>query len=899
MQQENKIENSQIQADVLNTGIMGNVTIQYFGAGRSITPPQIPRAKPHLFLSYGRGDDDPDFTNPDKSFLRRLYTDLTAHGYTVWWDREKMPSRDLTFLEEIRDAVDDADRMLLIVGPYGMQSAYVRAEWEFARSRCKPIIPLLRLGDYSLIPPELGSYHAPDCRESRPYADQFAEILRVLGDADKPLAGLYGVPPLPIGYIVRPELADLKNAVRADAVRPIVVTPREQTVTLQGVGGIGKTTLTAALAQECEVRRSFPDGVFWLEMGKTPSVADRMADIGSIFGDVRDNYKDAASAKLSLSAILAQKAALIVLDDVWAHTVAEAFAGMGGRCRIVITTRQNAIANKLGVTAQTLAQLTEDEGLALIYTRLGIPVPPPHPPAPGQPSQGAVPLRREEESSPLPVVWGGDLGVGSLGAEEADLREIIRLVHGHTLAVALAAAWLAERAGINAVPDLLNRLRKGRTFEDLQLDDSDKNQNLELCLRLSYDDLGGANAEKRADLQRRYRALGVFASESSFDAAAAQAVWQDDDDFTAPDRLNDLVRVGLIQPDKTGGRYSQHPLLRSYARALLAKEGELDETAARHFAYYQQLHGDYDANNNEDRHPHISADFANIQQAWMVGLTVLPEQTCDFIQALNYYMQFHSTTLSRKDWVQRAYTAAENAGYVPGQANTLRALGDLSVRLAELDAGRGYYDRALAVFEQIGARLGQANTLQALGDLSVRLAELDAGRGYYDRALAVFEQIGARLGQANTLQALGDLSVRLAELDAGRGYYAAAMQLYLSIGDRVGQLNTLRQLAQLALKQNNREEAAEYYRQLLALADTLPAYRSHPVVQGWRNEYEQLIGGAPSPQDQMEQVMRQLLALYQQGGADAVRDMLKGQVPEEVIENLLAQLAQLSGGDEA
>ncbi|MDD1745083.1 MAG: toll/interleukin-1 receptor domain-containing protein [Candidatus Methanoperedens sp.] len=43
-----------------------------------------------IFLSYARGDDEP--------FVRRLYEDLTAHGFDVWWDRISMPSRALTFL---------------------------------------------------------------------------------------------------------------------------------------------------------------------------------------------------------------------------------------------------------------------------------------------------------------------------------------------------------------------------------------------------------------------------------------------------------------------------------------------------------------------------------------------------------------------------------------------------------------------------------------------------------------------------------------------------------------------------------------------------------------------------------------------------------------------------------
>jgi len=46
-----------------------------------------------IFLSYARDDDEP--------FTKRLYGDLTARGFDVWWDRVSMPSRALTFFREI------------------------------------------------------------------------------------------------------------------------------------------------------------------------------------------------------------------------------------------------------------------------------------------------------------------------------------------------------------------------------------------------------------------------------------------------------------------------------------------------------------------------------------------------------------------------------------------------------------------------------------------------------------------------------------------------------------------------------------------------------------------------------------------------------------------------------
>lgn len=57
-----------------------------------------------VFLSYARGDDVEPF-DPATSFLARPHRDLTAHGLHVWFDRVNMPSRSLTFHQEIIDAI--------------------------------------------------------------------------------------------------------------------------------------------------------------------------------------------------------------------------------------------------------------------------------------------------------------------------------------------------------------------------------------------------------------------------------------------------------------------------------------------------------------------------------------------------------------------------------------------------------------------------------------------------------------------------------------------------------------------------------------------------------------------------------------------------------------------------
>ena len=202
-----------------------------------------------IFLSYARGDDEP--------FVSRLYDDLTAAGFTVWYDRVAMPSRALTFLQEIRDAIAASDRLLLVVGPKAAASDYVAAEWLCALELWFAVTPVLRLGDYNLVPPELSVHHCPDARPERPYAEVLAELRRILADPVPPLASLHGVPSLPAHFLPRPaDLAFLDETVLADVHWPTVITSARQTTALQGMGGVGKSVLAAAFARSCGVARA-------------------------------------------------------------------------------------------------------------------------------------------------------------------------------------------------------------------------------------------------------------------------------------------------------------------------------------------------------------------------------------------------------------------------------------------------------------------------------------------------------------------------------------------------------------------------------------------------------------------------------------------------------------------
>ena len=148
-----------------------------------------------VFLSYARKDDEP--------FVRRLCDDLTTAGFKVWFDRDDLRSRGLTFHHELRDAITNCDRVVLIVGPKAVGSEYVRQEWQYAWFDAEKVItPILRLNDqtadgqtidgYSIIPDELKLLHCEDFRDDAQYQVQLQKLIKSLKSPPPLLGQLFG-----------------------------------------------------------------------------------------------------------------------------------------------------------------------------------------------------------------------------------------------------------------------------------------------------------------------------------------------------------------------------------------------------------------------------------------------------------------------------------------------------------------------------------------------------------------------------------------------------------------------------------------------------------------------------------------------------------------------------------
>ncbi len=287
-----------------------------------------------------------------------------------------------------------------MVGPKAVASAYVEQEWRSALEMGKCVNPIVRLplipnAGYAdqesakdaerkareLVPEELKLIQAEDFREDAHYPEHLANLVRQLADPAPPLGKLVAVPGLPPHYRAQPDrLRKLREALLIDLQKPVVVTGAAARVGVEGMAGIGKSVLTAALARDLEIRRAFPDGIFWVGVGQLPQEGNaqrqRLAELQRHVARELGHealFNDPQVGKQVLRDLLAdgKKAVLLILDDVWQRAAADAFDVAGPRCRLLLTTRDAGLVTALAGTDYQVQLPSEAEALALLASTSG------------------------------------------------------------------------------------------------------------------------------------------------------------------------------------------------------------------------------------------------------------------------------------------------------------------------------------------------------------------------------------------------------------------------------------------------------------------------------------------------------------------------------------------------
>ena len=500
-----------------------------------MTPPAS-APNPSVFLSYAREDDEP--------FVRKLYDDLVAAGFSVWFDRVSMPSRGRTFPHEIRDAIAAIDRLVLVVGPKALTSDYVTQEWQFAHFAVnKPVVPIVRLNGqgpageptdaYKLLPEEIVKLHAEDFRREAEYREHFDLLVTKLRQPLPPVGMLVAVPELPPTYRAQPErLKALRDMLLLDLQGPVVVTGARARVGVHGMGGIGKSVMANAVAHDPWVRRAFGDNIYWIRFGQAPNVEAQQRWLAKELGDAGE-FQGVEPGKERLRVLLADRAILLILDDVWERASADAFNVIGPRGRILLTTRDSDLVTALSDrgTQYRVELPTEMEAIALLATAA------------------------EADPAALP----------------AEAHEIVTRTGRLPLALALCGGMVRGEEGI-AWRQVRDALRDhDLEFLSARHPSEEQHQNAWVAMDVSLRVLP-------PEQQQRFAELAVFFQGRQVPEAAVATLWGHTAQLAPRDAaklLADFARRSLVQkvrtPDGASARITLHDLLYLFTAGILER----------------------------------------------------------------------------------------------------------------------------------------------------------------------------------------------------------------------------------------------------------------------------------------------------------------------------------------
>ncbi|NEO37419.1 MAG: hypothetical protein F6J90_14225 [Moorea sp. SIOASIH] len=171
----------------------------------------------------------------------------------------------------------------------------------------------------------------------------------------------FQAPPLPAHFIQRPEVSqDLKQSLLSEQTAKtgtLVVSA------IYGLGGIGKSTLAAAIAHDPEVQTHFADGILWATLGQQPDLLSFLSSWIQALGDHDYKPTNTNAASRHLQTLLFDKATLLVVDDAWNPDHVQPFRIGGAKCRVLVTTREAQI---VGVTRYDLDVMSPSQALALL-----------------------------------------------------------------------------------------------------------------------------------------------------------------------------------------------------------------------------------------------------------------------------------------------------------------------------------------------------------------------------------------------------------------------------------------------------------------------------------------------------------------------------------------------------
>jgi hypothetical protein len=508
-----------------------------------------------------------------------------------------------------------------------------------------------------------------------------------------------GVPPTPVQFVGRESiLKELAIQLRAG-----------EDVAVEGLPGVGKTSLAVALTRHPGVRRRFRDGILWASLGPNAEVGGALVRWTDALGVNRSELDSDAQCAQTVRDAISDRQILLVIDDVWDADAAETMRCGGPNCAHLLTTRDKAIARTFaGVPrARNLPTLDSERSAELLRTL-------------------------------SPEAWNADPDAA---------RSLLVAAAGLPLTIRLIGGYLAAPECV-LYPDLFPDLSK-EAFAEM----NDPRKRLELAEQRL-----GSHGSKPSTLRdtvllslehlpeevgRAFYALGAFEPmPERFSREAAEAVTA-----ASPRTLALLAARNLLEIEQEGKQLTIHRTISDVAQSRPDADA-----VARHRNYFfgSVAHG-----RNRYHRWLITHQYAQINRAWQHAPD--DEQLIERLFLMRPFFGLSNGWSEYLSWANRALEVAVRLNLVNRRGPLLADIGFGRFQLEDWKSALTSTRDATIALEDTGDRRGYARALHNEGMCHYALGDAKTALETIHRAITILNERGDTQGLVHAFHSLAGL----------------------------------------------------------------------------------------------------------------------------------------------
>ncbi len=552
--------------------------------------------------------------------------------------------------------------------------------------------------------------------------------------------------PRPAGPLIGRE-AELVNIIN------LLEAPGCRIVTITGLGGIGKTSLAAAVGQRLRQAPPawLPDGIYFVSLAEVSSASLLPAALAEAVGLAVHQRQSTA---IQVEQFLRHSAMLLILDN---------FENLAPEADWLRELAAKATHLKLLLTSREPLNWQDEwryplEGLAYPADEAG------------NGRYEAVDLFVQAARQVLP-------GFALTAENSAAIARICQLVHGWPLALQMTAAWVpmmnchAIANQISASLDL---------FTTSLRDVPPRQRSIRAIFEHTWNSL---TPDEQAGLARLAVFRGGFTLAAAMDAAA-----------TSPIVLRGLADKALVRHDEPSGRYTMHEVLSQFAQ----EKAETDPAA---FALARQAHSRYYLGllKREGERLHtteyqaalddLRAEMDNVHQAWLWSATRQePAALAAGLGHLATYYESSGLPQEAATFLRRTLAVLDGSGAAPVSALTAQIYYQIAASL--LTAGQ--YAEALTASHASLKIARELDDADLTNQIFINQSYIYREQGQYEETQAVLNEAIAYsrrrndlLGVARALHAQGNTHWSMGEYEPARACYESGRELYGQLGDEI------------------------------------------------------------------------------------------------------------------